>query len=128
LLLIKNSEAYCRKASSSASNHSKFSYSVTLNDSTESNDDLVGPIGSCKENLLIGDVPSMLGSAKFGISERARGGKVQGDFSELIHSIMTSSSNTSSNRGVLRRQVDELIKKHIQEEERKEKRVPMNSE
>ncbi|RCN37957.1 hypothetical protein ANCCAN_16143 [Ancylostoma caninum] len=65
-------------------------------------------------------VPSILGSAKFENPERARGGKVQGDVSEIIHSIMTSSSsNTSSNRRIIRKQVDELIKKHIKEEQQR---------
>ncbi|RCN34654.1 hypothetical protein ANCCAN_19496 [Ancylostoma caninum] len=107
-----------RKASPSSSNHSKFSYSVTLHDGTGSTDEGIDPSESSGEDNVF--VPSILGSAKFENPERARGGKVQGDVSEMIHSIMTSSSsNTSSNRRIIRKQVDELIKKHIKEEQQR---------
>ncbi|KAK6742096.1 hypothetical protein RB195_009764 [Necator americanus] len=106
------------KTSRSASNHSKFSYSVTLHDGTGSTDDgVVATEESGEDALLSGDVPSIIDSARFDDPERARGGKVHGDVSEVIHSIMTTSSNTSSNRKMIRKQVDELIKKHIKEEE-----------
>ncbi|EYB90605.1 hypothetical protein Y032_0218g2439 [Ancylostoma ceylanicum] len=110
-----------RKASQSGSNHSKFSYSVTLHDGTRSTNDTTDPseYGE-KDTVLNGDVPSILDSAEFKNPERARGGKVQGDVSEMIHSIMTtSSSNNSSRRRIIRKQVDELIKKHMREEQQR---------
>ncbi|VDM66614.1 unnamed protein product [Strongylus vulgaris] len=72
-----------------------------------------------EDALLCGDFPSIIDSAKFDVTERARGGKVQEDFSEMIHTIMTTSSHTSSNRRFIRQQVDELIRKHMQEEEKR---------
>ncbi|CAJ0598901.1 unnamed protein product [Cylicocyclus nassatus] len=103
------------RASPSISNNSKFSYSVTLQEGEESSEDYGISRNGGEDVLLSGDFPSIIDCAKFDGMGRARGGKVQEDVSEMIHTIMTTSSHTSSNRKLIRQQVDELIKKHMQE-------------
>ncbi|KAK6047398.1 hypothetical protein COOONC_15097, partial [Cooperia oncophora] len=95
----------------SESNHSKFSYSITLPGSVTSLDEAEG---SGENSQQRGDVPSLVLSKSE--TDRAHGGKASDEvnLSELVHSILTSSSR--SDRSAVRDQLNQLIRRHMKDE------------
>ncbi|KAK5971116.1 hypothetical protein GCK32_012503 [Trichostrongylus colubriformis] len=71
--------------------------------------------GSRASTARRGDVPSILLRSD-STTDRAQGGKGNDDvnLSDLVHSILTSSSR-SSDRNAVRDQVDELIRRHLKD-------------